>query len=142
MKRPRSTLGGEEDLELDYLDDDVTVGEDDTLLYGFGDDEQTSSLGKDEKPNGRKTMEFEEGEISDSELFAPVTKTINEKEPVVELSEVTNTDDAPTEVETTTVDDDTEIDDAIDNAMNIEGLLGDANDCDSPAVVDNDSGAE
>ena len=135
VKHKRSTLG-DEDLELDYLDDDIVtddvIEEGSTLLYGdldFADDEQTNpNLRNEKSPTTTKNEsdECEEGEIRDNELFT--TTTVVKKSPPP-----TEATDDPT----TTMDDDTEIDDAIDNAMNIEGLLVDgATDIDTQEAVD------
>ena len=142
VKHKRSTLG-DEDLELDYLDDvigddDVIGEEDDKLLYGDldFDDEQTNAEKKPSEDASPKTTTTknesdgggeENGEVPDCELFAT---TVGENP-----SSPTNKDIEENEdLATTTMDDDTEIDDAIDNAMNIEGLLGGGSE-----VTDSDS---
>lgn len=133
-------------------DDDVIVEEEDKLLYGdldFADDEQTNTKKKSSNDSPKIITKNEsdhdgedEGEIPDSELFAT---TVGEKPATSPINKDTEDEDP-----TTTMDDDTEIDDAIDNAMNIEGLLGsgggsEVNDSDTaiqiPAVNNDDDTA-
>eukprot|EP00111_Clytia_hemisphaerica_P004788 TCONS_00013764-protein len=141
VKRKRSSIG-DEDLELDY-NDDVTANDEiddvteDALLYGdlgFADDEQANpdlTSGK-ESPSKKSDDECEEGEIVDDDLFT-TTATTKTKD-TEETSDETTTEklsENPTtnENETSTIFDevDTEIDDAIENAM-----IGLDDECDTP----------